>query len=193
MHIAIGSDHAGFALKELLREELGALGDEVADFGTDSEASCDYPDIAIPTDTVYGLAASLDHPAAVLRLAELKGRDPDQPIAVLIDSAEAVAEQLDDPAALDRVARHWPGALTAIVRMRDGDAWPPLVLGAAADGSKTVGLRAPDDDLARSVIRDCGGALAAPHPVAAGVLRRRQQPHRYARRPAGVGAPVTPR
>jgi L-threonylcarbamoyladenylate synthase len=116
--------------------------------------------VAIPTDTVYGLAASLDHPAAVLRLAELKGRDPDQPIAVLIDSAEAVAEQLDDPAAIDRVARHWPGALTAIVRMRDGDAWPPLVLGAAADGSKTVGLRAPDDDLARSVIRDCGGALA---------------------------------
>ena len=48
MRIAIGSDHAGFALKELLREELGALGDDVADFGTDSEASCDYPDIAIP-------------------------------------------------------------------------------------------------------------------------------------------------
>lgn len=48
MRIAIGSDHAGFTLKELLREELGALGDEVADFGTDSEASCDYPDIAIP-------------------------------------------------------------------------------------------------------------------------------------------------
>ena len=116
--------------------------------------------VAIPTDTVYGLAASLDHPAAVLRLAELKGRDPDQPIAVLIDSAEAVAEQLDDPAALDRVARHWPGALTAIVRMRDGDAWPPLVLGAAADGSKTVGLRAPDDGCAG------GRWLAGPLPNA---------------------------
>ncbi len=48
MRIAIGADHAGFALKELLREELAALQDEVTDFGTDSEESCDYPDIAIP-------------------------------------------------------------------------------------------------------------------------------------------------
>lgn len=48
MRIAIGSDHAGFELKELLREELQALGDEVTDFGTDSVVSCDYPDIAVP-------------------------------------------------------------------------------------------------------------------------------------------------
>ncbi len=49
MRIAIGSDHAGFALKELLRHELSdELGDEVTDFGTDSEQSIDYPDIAIP-------------------------------------------------------------------------------------------------------------------------------------------------
>ena len=48
MRIAIGSDHAGFALKELLRAELEDGGDEVVDFGTDSEQSCDYPDIAIP-------------------------------------------------------------------------------------------------------------------------------------------------
>ncbi len=48
MRIAIGADHAGFALKELLREELEGLADEVTDFGTDSDESCDYPDIAIP-------------------------------------------------------------------------------------------------------------------------------------------------
>ncbi len=48
MRIAIGADHAGFALKELLREEFEGLADEVTDFGTDSEQSCDYPDIAIP-------------------------------------------------------------------------------------------------------------------------------------------------
>lgn len=48
MRIAIGSDHAGFALKELLAEELRALGDDVVDYGTHSEESCDYPDIAIP-------------------------------------------------------------------------------------------------------------------------------------------------
>ena len=48
MRIAIGSDHAGFTLKEILRGELAAAGDEVTDYGTDSEESCDYPDIAIP-------------------------------------------------------------------------------------------------------------------------------------------------
>ena len=48
MRVAIGSDHAGFELKNLLRDELIALGDEVKDFGTDSTESCDYPDIAIP-------------------------------------------------------------------------------------------------------------------------------------------------
>ncbi|MCK9485625.1 MAG: ribose 5-phosphate isomerase B [Dehalococcoidia bacterium] len=48
MRVAIGSDHAGFELKEILRAELAALGDEVADYGTDSLESCDYPDIAVP-------------------------------------------------------------------------------------------------------------------------------------------------
>ncbi|HRC63289.1 MAG TPA: ribose 5-phosphate isomerase B [Dehalococcoidia bacterium] len=48
MRIAIGADHAGFALKEILRAELADLGDDVVDFGTHSEDSIDYPDIAIP-------------------------------------------------------------------------------------------------------------------------------------------------
>lgn len=48
MRIAIGADHAGFQLKQLLINELVALGDETVDFGTDSEESCDYPDIAQP-------------------------------------------------------------------------------------------------------------------------------------------------
>ncbi|MBX7112625.1 MAG: RpiB/LacA/LacB family sugar-phosphate isomerase, partial [Dehalococcoidia bacterium] len=48
MRIAIGADHAGFELKEILRAELADLGDDVVDFGTHSEDSIDYPDIAIP-------------------------------------------------------------------------------------------------------------------------------------------------
>ncbi|MGE3962273.1 MAG: ribose 5-phosphate isomerase B [Dehalococcoidia bacterium] len=48
MRVAIGSDHAGFELKEILRAELRELGDDVVDYGTDSTESCDYPDIAVP-------------------------------------------------------------------------------------------------------------------------------------------------
>ena len=48
MKIAIAADHAGFALKEKLRERLAAEGHRVDDFGTDSAESCDYPDFAAP-------------------------------------------------------------------------------------------------------------------------------------------------
>jgi ribose 5-phosphate isomerase B len=48
MRIAIGADHAGYALKEILRQELQDLGDDVTDFGTDSEESIDFTDIALP-------------------------------------------------------------------------------------------------------------------------------------------------
>ena len=48
MKIAIGADHAGFALKEKLRQRLAQDGHEVVDFGTGSADSCDYPDYAQP-------------------------------------------------------------------------------------------------------------------------------------------------
>jgi len=48
MKIAIGADHAGFALKEQLRRRLAEEGHEVLDFGADSAESCDYPDFAQP-------------------------------------------------------------------------------------------------------------------------------------------------
>ena len=46
MRIAIGSDHAGFVLKEQLRQQLSGAGHEVVDYGTFSPDSCDYPDFA---------------------------------------------------------------------------------------------------------------------------------------------------
>jgi len=48
MKLAIASDHAGFALKEKLRDRLTAEGHQVVDFGTNSLESCDYPDFAHP-------------------------------------------------------------------------------------------------------------------------------------------------
>ena len=48
MKIAIGADHAGFALKERLRERLAGEGHDVIDFGTTTAESCDYPDFAQP-------------------------------------------------------------------------------------------------------------------------------------------------
>src|SRR5437870_6905853 len=58
MKISIGADHAGFLLKERLRQKLIADGHQVADRGTDSEQSCDYPDFAaaVAHDVAGGLA-----------------------------------------------------------------------------------------------------------------------------------------
>ena len=111
--------------------------------------------VAIPTDTVYGLACLPTHEAALGALADLKGRDRDQPIAALIDSVAGIIEYLEDAGLLDEYVRFWPGALTVIMRARSGGLLPPVV---TAQG--TVGVRKPDDRLARAVIRSCGGVLA---------------------------------
>ena len=111
---------------------------------------------AIPTDTVYGLATLATNEAAIEALVEVKGRAPDQPIAVLFDRIEDIAPYLQDPTVLERVARHWPGALTAVVTARaDAGFVAPVVTEA-----RTIGIRQPDDELARAVLRGCGGVLA---------------------------------
>ncbi len=111
--------------------------------------------VAIPTDTVYGLAAMADDRAAVDRLAELKGRGAEQPVQLLVESIDVISGHLDDPGALERVRAFWPGPLTAVVRVRPGFA------AAAVTDAGTVGLRQPDDELALAVIAGCGGVLAA--------------------------------
>ena len=110
----------------------------------------------MPTDTVYGLAALATNDAAVEALAELKGRGSDQPIAVLFDRIEDIAPYIEDATVLVRVARHWPGALTAVVQARaDAGFVAPVVTEA-----RTIGIRQPNDELARAVLRGCGGVLA---------------------------------
>jgi L-threonylcarbamoyladenylate synthase len=94
--------------------------------------------------------------AAVRALVELKGRDSDQPIAVLFDRIKDITPYLDDPTVLERVALHWPGALTAVVRVRGDSGFVSPVVTEAG----TIGIRQPDDELARKVLRECGGVLA---------------------------------
>ncbi len=130
--------------------------------------------VAIPTETVYGLAARADDREAVERMAALKGRPPGQPFQLLVESVEAVLPLLAESGALDRVRALWPGALTAVVRARAGAGI------AVVTEEGTVGVRQPDDALARAVIGAAGGVIAAtsanlsgeaPATSAAGVAR----------------------
>lgn len=108
--------------------------------------------VVLPTDTVYGLAASPDDPEALRRLFTLKGREADVPIAVLCASAGqalSLAGTVNAPAAL-LAARHWPGPLT-LVLPRGGDLEWDL-----GEPRTTIGVRCPDHDLVRAVTGDLG-------------------------------------
>jgi L-threonylcarbamoyladenylate synthase len=112
--------------------------------------------VAFPTDTVYGLAASLAHQEALRRVYEIKGRPDDKPLPVLVSSVSALAQvalDLDDRVR-HLVARYWPGPLTIVVAAKQG--MPAETLGP----DRTVGVRLPNHPLALEVIERAGGALA---------------------------------
>jgi L-threonylcarbamoyladenylate synthase len=108
---------------------------------------------AIPTDTVYGLAAALDVAGAIERLFSVKERPADRAIAVLL----ADLEQAEDIAVLSPVARHlgrafWPGGLTLVVERRSDRNLPPELTG----GRSTIGLRVPDHPAPRALAAALG-------------------------------------
>ena len=112
--------------------------------------------IALPTDTVYGIAASLTHPAALERIFEIKGRDLTKTLPILVASPEELAHLatgLDERVSL-LLDRFWPGPLTMVVTAAPG--LPSAVV--APDG--TIGVRMPNHSLAIEVIAKAGDAVA---------------------------------
>lgn len=107
--------------------------------------------VGLPTDTVYGLAASVRHPQAVAALFHLKQRPGGVPIAVLVGD-EGQAWSISEPTPLARglAAEHWPGALTLVV-----DA-APAVAGLVGSEDRSVGVRCPDQTLIRDVATAVG-------------------------------------
>jgi L-threonylcarbamoyladenylate synthase len=114
--------------------------------------------VALPTETVYGLAANALDPVAVAKIFQIKGRPSHNPIIVHVaDLALAKRCAAAWPALADQLARaFWPGPLT-LVLPRAADI-PAIV---TADGS-TVGVRWPGHPFIQAVIRECGFPLAAP-------------------------------
>ena len=112
--------------------------------------------VAIPTETVYGLAARADDADAVGRLYAAKGRPAFNPLIVHVaDAAMAEEVAVVDDAARDLVRRFWPGPLTLVLPARGG------LAPAVTAGLPTVALRCPRG-VARDVIRAVGAPLAAP-------------------------------
>ena len=114
--------------------------------------------VAIPTETVYGLAANALDEAAVKRIFEAKGRPSYNPLIVHIaDKAQLYDLASEVPEiALKCAERFMPGPLTMI--LPKADCVPDVTSG----GLDTVGIRMPSHPVAREIIKACGFALAAP-------------------------------
>ena len=114
--------------------------------------------MAFPTETFYGLGAAALQPAAVRRVFDVKGRPETSPLLVLVDSV-AMAEQVavEIPAtARALMARHWPGALTLVLRAG------PHVPTEVTAGSGTVGVRLSAHPVARALVSALGEPVTAP-------------------------------
>jgi len=114
--------------------------------------------VALPTETVYGLAANALDARAVERIFEIKGRPAHNPIIVHVASLDMAKRCVANwPALAGKLARaFWPGPLTLVLPRAEKI---PSVI--TASGS-TVGVRWPSHPLIQAVIRECGFPLAAP-------------------------------
>ena len=114
--------------------------------------------VAFPTETFYGLGAAGLDAAAARRVFAVKGRPASMPLLLLVDSRAMVAAiAADVPAhAGELMERHWPGALTLVVRA--GDRVPVDVTA----GTGTVGVRVPAHAVARALVRALGEPVTAP-------------------------------
>lgn len=114
--------------------------------------------VAIPTETVYGLAADAANESAVRRIFEAKGRPADHPLIVHVASAAQLSDWANEiPTAAERLAATcWPGPLTLLVPKA------PHVLSVVTGGRPTVGVRVPAHPLTTELLTRFGGGLAAP-------------------------------
>jgi L-threonylcarbamoyladenylate synthase len=106
--------------------------------------------VAIPTDTVYGLAVDPSQPGGIARIFGLKRRPSEMALPVLVagwDQVEAVAGSLE-PAAQELADRFWPGPLTLVVPRAPGFG---ADLGGPPEADRTVGVRWPDHTAVRAL------------------------------------------
>jgi L-threonylcarbamoyladenylate synthase len=118
--------------------------------------------VAMPTETVYGLAADARNPAAVAKIFAAKGRPADHPLIVHIGDIAQLEQWARDipPAAYTLAEKYWPGPLTLILKRQSN------VPDAVTGGQDTVGLRMPKHpmalDLLQTFAKIGSGAVAAP-------------------------------
>ena len=130
--------------------------------------------VAVPTETVYGLAADATNADAVARIYEAKGRPSFNPLIVHVpdlQSAEAIG--VFDEKARELAERYWPGPLTLVVPLRaEAD-----VASIVTAGLPTIGIRVPAHPAMQDLLRAVGRPLAAPSANASGSISPTRAEH----------------
>jgi len=130
--------------------------------------------VAVPTETVYGLAADATKAQAVARIYEAKGRPSFNPLIVHVPdltSAERIGEF--DERAHELAKHHWPGPLTLVVPLREGSGIASIVTA----GLSTIGIRVPAHPAMQDLLRAVGRPLAAPSANASGSISPTRAEH----------------
>jgi L-threonylcarbamoyladenylate synthase len=130
--------------------------------------------VAVPTETVYGLAADATNADAVARIYAAKGRPRFNPLIVHVPDLEA-AERIGrfDSEARKLARKHWPGPLTLVVPLAKGAVLPGIVTA----GLDTVALRVPAHPAMQALLKACDRPLAAPSANASGLISPTRASH----------------
>ena len=123
--------------------------------------------VAVPTETVYGLAADATNGAAVASIYAAKGRPSFNPLIVhveTIEAAEKIAHFSDQARVLAKA--HWPGPLTLVLPAREGSGIASLVTA----GLSTIAIRMPAHLAMQALLKAVGKPLAAPSANASGSI-----------------------
>lgn len=123
--------------------------------------------VAVPTETVYGLAADATNPQAIARIYEAKGRPSFNPLIVHVSdlsAAQAIGDFDDQARGLGE--KHWPGPLTLVVPLKEG----PGIASIVTAGLPTIGLRVPAHRAMQALLAATGRPLAAPSANASGSI-----------------------
>ena len=130
--------------------------------------------VAIPTETVYGLAADATNDQAVKAVYAAKGRPAHNPLIVHLQSADHVQHYaVMTPIAKKLAKVFWPGPLTMILQLVPGQALSPLTTA----GLDTVAIRVPDHTVTRNILAAAGVPLAAPSANPSGALSPTRPDH----------------
>jgi len=123
--------------------------------------------VAVPTETVYGLAADATDGGAVARIYETKGRPSFNPLIVhVLDLAAARKLTAFDARAETLAKAFWPGPLTLVLPLKPSSGIASLVTA----GLDTIAIRVPQHRAMRSLLEACGKPLAAPSANASGAI-----------------------